>query len=235
MKKILMRVVLALLCAIICLGLFFSMALSCVYNQAHMTAAFESYAQETREDILVSDYGEIASEIIRYLSTGDAEDIPMLRDEVLFSEKENQHLKDCSNLTRGLGYFRFGAMFLLLLVFIWIMLEKDQAKRRVRIDETFKALAWGAGALLTVALALFIWGAADFESLFLAFHYVSFTNDLWILDPETDLLIQMMPYPFFVDYVGYILKTAAPALLLIFAAPIANLIIAYKNRKANKA
>lgn len=235
MKNIARKGLLTLVSLIVCVGLVFSMALSCVYNKAHMTNAFQTYAQETREDILVSDYETIAGEIIRYLSTGKDEDIPMLRDELLFSDKENQHLKDCSNLTRGMGYVRLVSILLVLVLFIMVMVKKDPEKRKKRVDELFRCFAAGTGILVSVLLVLFVWGLSDFESLFLAFHHVAFRNDLWILDPGQDLLIQLMPYEFFVDYMVYIVKTCAPALILIVAAPIAGAVMAYRARKAEKA
>lgn len=50
---------------------------------------------------------------------------------------------------------------------------------------------------LTAALAAII--STDFTKYFILFHKIFFTNDLWILDPSTDLLINIVPEPFFVD------------------------------------
>ncbi|MBR6524990.1 MAG: TIGR01906 family membrane protein [Clostridia bacterium] len=235
MKNVLKKGLLTLVSMFICVGLVFSMALSCVYNKAHMTNAFQTYAQETREDILVADYEVIAGEIVRYLSTGKQEDIPMLREQVLFSEKENLHLADCSSITRGMGYVRFASIALVLVLFMMVMGRKDPEVRKKRVDELFQCFALGTFLLALVTIALAVWGLKDFESLFLTFHHVAFSNDLWILNPETDLLIQMMPYEFFVDYMGYIVKNAAPALILIFAAPIVWAIMSLKAGKAGKA
>lgn len=48
----------------------------------------------------------------------------------------------------------------------------------------------GLRGMLTVLAALMVWGAVDFDSLFILFHRLAFTNDLWLLNPETDLLIR---------------------------------------------
>ena len=37
----------------------------------------------------------------------------------------------------------------------------------------------------------------SWQSVFTRFHHLFFRNDLWILNVETDLMIQMMPEPFF--------------------------------------
>ena len=31
------------------------------------------------------------------------------------------------------------------------------------------------------------------------FHHIFFNNDLWMLNPDTDLLINIVPEPFFMD------------------------------------
>lgn len=55
--------------------------------------------------------------------------------------------------------------------------------------------ALGAWAALLAAVA--VWAALDFNALFLCFHRLLFTNDLWLLDPATDRMICLMPQPFF--------------------------------------
>ncbi len=58
-------------------------------------------------------------------------------------------------------------------------------------------LLWWAG-LGTNLAALALAGAAltGFDRLFTQFHLLSFRNDLWLLDPRTDHLVQMYPLPF---------------------------------------
>jgi integral membrane protein (TIGR01906 family) len=51
--------------------------------------------------------------------------------------------------------------------------------------------------ILIVILAGVI--ALDFDRAFTVFHLLFFSNDLWILNPSVDLLINMVPLPFFID------------------------------------
>jgi len=53
-------------------------------------------------------------------------------------------------------------------------------------------------------LSLAIWATIDFHTLFTLFHKVFFTNNLWQLNPKQDLLLQLMPTGFFVDYAARI-------------------------------
>jgi len=43
------------------------------------------------------------------------------------------------------------------------------------------------------------WSLIDFNSLFYLFHIVSFSNELWLLDPSKDYLIRMFTEGFFYD------------------------------------
>ena len=76
----------------------------------------------------------------------------------------------------------------------------------------------GVGCLLAVLAGLAAWGIADFGGLFVLFHRLSFTNDLWLLDPRTDLLIRLMPTDFFVHYAAILGGTWLALLLLLGAA-----------------
>ncbi len=61
-------------------------------------------------------------------------------------------------------------------------------------------VAFSSGITTLILLILFIGAIAyDFDKLFLGFHLVSFNNDLWMLNPETDNLIAMFPEGFFYD------------------------------------
>ena len=62
------------------------------------------------------------------------------------------------------------------------------------------------GGWLTFSLVLLValLALVGFDRLFLYFHLVSFSNDLWILDPRHDYLIAMFPQGFFFDCTGAI-------------------------------
>ena len=52
-----------------------------------------------------------------------------------------------------------------------------------------------------VVAAIAIFAALDFARFWTSFHHLFFTNDLWLLDPRTDVLIMMVPEQFFSDLV----------------------------------
>ena len=63
------------------------------------------------------------------------------------------------------------------------------------IEQSFRGLLFNYGIVGILIGMIFV----DFSKYFVYFHLILFDNDLWILDPKTDLLIQMMPESFFVD------------------------------------
>ena len=55
-----------------------------------------------------------------------------------------------------------------------------------------------------ISLILGLIMSTDFTRYFTIFHQIFFDNDLWILNPATDLLINIVPEPFFMDTALYI-------------------------------
>jgi integral membrane protein (TIGR01906 family) len=79
------------------------------------------------------------------------------------------------------------------------------------------------------ALAVIIVGTAavasmvNFSAVFTQFHFLSFTNDLWVLDPRTDRLIQLFPLGFFFDAALRIGVQTVALGAVVFAVSIAGL------------
>lgn len=63
--------------------------------------------------------------------------------------------------------------------------------------------------ILCFVAAVGIYAFVDFTSFWISFHEVLFTNDLWLLDPRTCLLIRIMPESLFNDLVMPLVSTLA--------------------------
>jgi integral membrane protein (TIGR01906 family) len=74
------------------------------------------------------------------------------------------------------------------------------------------------GAVVTVAFlgSVMLWALIDFNSIFYFFHILSFSNDLWLLDPATDYLIMMFPEGFFFDSAILMVATIIAAAILVW-------------------
>ena len=126
-----------------------------------------------------------------------------------FHDYEQQHMADCRALFT-LDRAVMAASALLLIPLGWAA----WALRPVRVWTAAGFLA-GCGTVLLAVLALAVWGVADFDSLFVLFHRLSFDNGLWLLNPQTDLLIRLMPTSFFVGYAAILGGTWLGALLMM--------------------
>lgn len=112
-----------------------------------------------------------------------------------FNEKEKQHMKDVKNLFLvGYQIRRFSSILLvfsLLLLLLWQVPKWN--------DLLLKSIQWVTGSLLISIFVISLIIMMDFSRSFTIFHQIFFTNDLWLLDYETDWLIRMVPEPFFYD------------------------------------
>ena len=132
----------------------------------------------------------------------------------VFNEKELTHMEDCRRLFILLkrAILAFAAAGLLLYIAGRRLLRGEARLRRIA--------GLTALALIVLPLAAFAaWAARDFNAAFNFFHRLLFTNSLWLLDPNTDLLIRICPSGMFMT-MGVII--AAAGLLWCAAGTILN-------------
>ncbi len=127
--------------------------------------------------------------------------------QMAFNQRELMHMADCRALFVPLvnSWLRVGAVVVALMLLGFAL-----CRRRGLIVGT----AWVASALIVVPVgALGLWAALDFQSAFHFFHKLLFTNDLWLLDPATDLLIRICPSSMFATMGLHIALYSAVALI----------------------
>ncbi len=132
----------------------------------------------------------------------------------IYGEREVLHMRDVKGLVRGVyavQYIAAAYMAVFLAVCAWLM-------RREAIRLAVRLLSYGGLATLGLAALVGLGSLVGFDRLFLAFHLVSFSNDLWQLDPRRHMLLAMFPQGFFFDATMLIaLLTVVEAGLLAFA------------------
>jgi integral membrane protein (TIGR01906 family) len=116
----------------------------------------------------------------------------------LFNSKELIHLQDVRDLIQ-MDYLVFRIAVILIIMFALILFFLSSE----RLRKAIKGLFWGSVVTLTGVIVLVLWTMFGFERFFVLFHIVSFSNDLWILDPATDYLIRLFPEGFFYDAALY--------------------------------
>ena len=137
----------------------------------------------------------------------------------LYKEREILHMVDVKALMQSVFAIAnwSGVVLLFLLAVGLIALKQDVFPLLLR------SLKWsviGTGAFLII-----FGGTAviNFNWLFTQFHFLSFANDLWLLDPYNDYLIIMFPQQFFFEATLFIgLLTVIDFGLITFAARIAR-------------
>lgn len=132
------------------------------------------------------------------------------QNQAAFNERETAHMDDCARLfalaRRVAGLSGVAAILLLL----------SGGLLCKRFARALKGLWGGFAVLLLPVAALGLWAAIDFYAAFNFFHEMLFTNDLWLLNPRTDLLIRICPSSMFAQ-MG--LRIALRFLLLGLGAP----------------
>ena len=90
-------------------------------------------------------------------------------------------------------------------------------KNRSSVWKTsYQGLKIGACSGLAFVGAIIVWALLDFDQFWLNFHYLFFDNDLFLLDPNTEILINMVPSTFFQDLVIRIILLFSGLILVIW-------------------
>ncbi len=110
-----------------------------------------------------------------------------------FNERESQHMVDVKGLYQFALTLRMVSLVCLVVSLIVLWRQKKQEMWMML------AAAYGKCAIgfLGFVAMLGIWAFCDFTGLWESFHRLFFRNDLWLLNPHTDLMINMFPEDFF--------------------------------------
>lgn len=129
-----------------------------------------------------------------------------------FNEREIAHMEDVRGLFLAAIALRRVCLAVILgcAALLWLL----RADIR-RVLPRMICIGTGLFFALLAALAGII--STNFTKYFIIFHKIFFSNDLWMLDPDTDLLINIVPEPFFVDTAARIAMTYGIAVVVVFA------------------
>lgn len=142
----------------------------------------------------------------------------------VFDTREKLHMKDVKKLYLNAMKVRNYLSIIAVVLIIAAYIIQKHGYRKILLN--------GYGTALIIfgvfILALLFYAMLDFSSFWINFHEVFFDNDLYLLDPNTEILINMVPERFFFDLVMRIISSfmALCAFLYIVLKVIAG-------RKAN--
>ena len=113
----------------------------------------------------------------------------------LFNQNELIHMRDVKGLVRGVYTVQLiTGLYVVAYLAIVLAVSRGRSLRSV-------AGLVMAGSLLTIGMvgALGIGSLVGFDFLFEQFHVISFSNDLWMLDPRENYLTRLFTQGFFLD------------------------------------
>lgn len=188
-------------------------------SETLMLPMMRHYAPSEATGLPDAQYPEMAHMITRYLAgetnefqhrfIADGEPVEA------FQPHEQQHMADCRALFKLDRKVLYAGAMLSVALFAVALGQRN----------LLKGCAVGLGAVIAVVVVIAVMAAIDFDSLFILFHRLSFANDLWLLNPRTDLLIRLMPIGFFTTYAA-ILGVSWLALNVLM---LAGAVILYKR------
>jgi len=127
---------------------------------------------------------------------------------VLFNEREVIHLRDVKGLIRLNNLILLVTLVCVLGYAATSLWQKDH-------NQLARGLVGGGSLTVALTLLLGLGTLLSFDRLFHQFHRLSFTNELWLLDPATDYLIMLFPRGFWYDAMLFcVLATTAAAIIL---------------------
>ena len=221
MEGYLMKILRFFLGIVLSFSLIFIALISSVEIAAYSDFSFyekeyNKYAVTSSVDISMPELMNVTKDMMAYLK-GDREKLSDIQANIggtyitFFNEREVLHMEDVRGLFIGAVYLRYILVFISIICIIFAKIS------RVRISH-FLSNVLIFGTLITLALTdiLVFLIAGDFEKYFIIFHHIFFNNDLWMLDPATDNLINIVPQGFFMDM--------SKRIVIIFSAFILSMI-----------
>ncbi len=147
-------------------------------------------------------------------------------DEPFFTERETMHMEDVKVLfTYGKYLFIGSVISLIICIIICIII----AIRKKILYKSFKFSVFPVLITLIAICLVSVLATMDFSKYFESFHLIFFDNDLWILDPKVDMMINMYTLDFFIDIASKIIISFI-SLLVIYGICFTNI----RKKKSTK-
>lgn len=185
------------------------------YNKDFYIEKYKEYDIEEVTGKNSEELKTITDNLILYLKGGENS---LLKPS--FNEREILHMEDVRALFDLARIIKYIGLGLIILIYFYFLKNKNIA---FMAKNLFYGLFINHLLLGIIALLAYI----DFNKYFTYFHLIFFSNDLWILNPETDLMIQMLPEVFFI---GIAIKIMIYYLLYLMMVQLISYLYMKKNK-----
>lgn len=155
------------------------------YNEDYFIKKYKEHDIETVTGKGIEELKPITEKLIEYLKGGEND---LLKPH--FNEREILHMEDVRDLFDLARIIKYIGLFIIILGVFYFYKNKE-------ILFMVKTFLYGLFSNHILLIIIGFLAYQDFNKYFTYFHHIFFTNDLWLLDPTTDLMIQMLPEEFF--------------------------------------
>lgn len=210
--------ILGMLCGVALMIILFITSIEAVtyWTPGYYEKEYEKYQVLDRVHMEMDDLLDVTDEMMAFLRGKRADlHVPTIVDgqpREFFSAREIAHMEDVRGLFLAAIAIRRGCLAFLAAAIILLVVVKADIRRMLP-----RMIC--AGTVLFFAVLAVLAGiiSTDFSKYFIVFHHIFFNNDLWMLDPRTDLLINIVPEPFFMDTAARIAVTYGICVAVVFA------------------
>lgn len=136
----------------------------------------------------------------------------------LYNAREIAHMKDVKTLMRFVYRLNEFSLAVIITYIAAVYLWAREKPFRTLAKQALAGVGVGFAALAFVG----VFAVTGFDAAWTRFHQLVFSNNLWLLDPSRDRLIQMFPEPFWKE-ATYIIG----ALILVEVVSIVAVAVAY--------
>ena len=165
-----------------------------VYNRG-----FQKYRISLVSGITDEDLRQVGGQLRHYFNSTDE---PLLvitqvygEERELFNQREVRHMSNVKRLVWWVYAAAVVSGIYLLAATSWGVAVKGREFLGVLAQRVIR----GVALMVVLVVAVGGFALAGFDTLFLRFHQLAFSNDLWQLDPRTDYLLIIFPQAFWFD------------------------------------
>jgi len=164
------------------------------FNTRHYIREYKKHRITDITGISMEGLENITKELLSYLKDDRNNlvitDIVKGEQREIFGQREKEHMIDVKELFIKGRYIRNVSFIIMVLILIFMIKNKEKQGLAKIFLYTFII-----NIILIIIMMLLIY--FNFDRYFDCFHHIFFNNDLWQLNPNTDIMIQMLPQEFF--------------------------------------
>jgi aspartyl/glutamyl-tRNA(Asn/Gln) amidotransferase C subunit len=167
------------------------------FNLNHYKKSFVKYGIAEMTGMNDENLECIIEDVLKYLKDDreelDTRAIIKGKEEEVFGDRERLHMVDVKRLFAR-GKVLRNVSFMLIIIMALFFVKKDGHWK-----ELVSNVLLYISAINILFLFILLLMKVNFDKYFTYFHVIFFNNDLWELNPNTDILVQMLPENFFYD------------------------------------